>query len=83
MRDEGISAVIVTMPGATTMRHSAGRPAGPYSDQTFRAFRGLVWAQVHGAKLVTKDEKERFGEWYVCNAPISLDLDCMDDAQTH
>jgi lipopolysaccharide/colanic/teichoic acid biosynthesis glycosyltransferase len=32
------------------------------------------WAQVNGAKLVTKDEKERLDEWYVRNASLSMDL---------
>jgi lipopolysaccharide/colanic/teichoic acid biosynthesis glycosyltransferase len=32
------------------------------------------WAQVHGAKLVTKEEKERLDEWYVRNASILVDL---------
>jgi lipopolysaccharide/colanic/teichoic acid biosynthesis glycosyltransferase len=29
---------------------------------------------VHGAKLVTKEEKERLDEWYVRNASILVDL---------
>jgi lipopolysaccharide/colanic/teichoic acid biosynthesis glycosyltransferase len=32
------------------------------------------WAQVNGAKLVTKDEKEKLDEWYVRNASLWLDL---------
>jgi lipopolysaccharide/colanic/teichoic acid biosynthesis glycosyltransferase len=32
------------------------------------------WAQVNGAKLVTKEEKERLDEWYVRNASMWLDL---------
>jgi lipopolysaccharide/colanic/teichoic acid biosynthesis glycosyltransferase len=32
------------------------------------------WAQVNGAKLVTKDEKERLDEWYVRHASLSMDL---------
>ena len=32
------------------------------------------WAQVHGAKLVTKEEKEKMDEWYVRNASLELDL---------
>lgn len=32
------------------------------------------WAQVNGAKLVTKDEKEALDEWYIANASIGLDL---------
>ena len=32
------------------------------------------WAQVNGAKLVTKDEKEALDEWYVRNASLWVDL---------
>jgi lipopolysaccharide/colanic/teichoic acid biosynthesis glycosyltransferase len=32
------------------------------------------WAQVNGAKLVTKEEKEKLDEWYVRNASLSVDL---------
>jgi lipopolysaccharide/colanic/teichoic acid biosynthesis glycosyltransferase len=32
------------------------------------------WAQVNGAKLVTKDEKEKLDEWYVRNASLAMDL---------
>jgi lipopolysaccharide/colanic/teichoic acid biosynthesis glycosyltransferase len=32
------------------------------------------WAQVNGAKLVTKEEKEKLDEWYVRNASLRLDL---------
>jgi hypothetical protein len=32
------------------------------------------WAQVNGAKLVTKEEKETLDEWYVRNASLWLDL---------
>ena len=32
------------------------------------------WAQVNGAKLVTKEEKEGFDEWYVRNASLWIDL---------
>jgi len=32
------------------------------------------WAQVHGAKLVTKEEKEKLDEWYVKNASVGADL---------
>ena len=32
------------------------------------------WAQVNGAKLVTKEEKEKLDEWYVRNASQGLDL---------
>jgi lipopolysaccharide/colanic/teichoic acid biosynthesis glycosyltransferase len=32
------------------------------------------WAQVNGAKLVTKEQKEELDEWYVRNASLWLDL---------
>ena len=32
------------------------------------------WAQVNGAKLVTKEEKEKLDEWYVRNASLWVDL---------
>jgi lipopolysaccharide/colanic/teichoic acid biosynthesis glycosyltransferase len=32
------------------------------------------WAQINGAKLVTKEEKEKLDEWYVRNASLWLDL---------
>ena len=32
------------------------------------------WAQIHGAKLVTKEEKEKFDEWYIQNASLGVDL---------
>ena len=32
------------------------------------------WAQVNGAKLVTKAEKEKLDEWYIRNASLRLDL---------
>jgi lipopolysaccharide/colanic/teichoic acid biosynthesis glycosyltransferase len=32
------------------------------------------WAQVHGAKLVGKDEKEQLDEWYIRNASLLNDL---------
>ena len=32
------------------------------------------WAQLHGGKLVTPEEKERLDEWYVRNASLGLDL---------
>src|SRR5262249_19648074 len=32
------------------------------------------WAQINGAKLVTKDEKERLDEWYVRNASFLVDM---------
>jgi lipopolysaccharide/colanic/teichoic acid biosynthesis glycosyltransferase len=31
------------------------------------------WAQVNGAKLVTREEKEKFDEWYVHNASLWVD----------
>src|SRR5262245_17891809 len=31
------------------------------------------WAQINGAKLVTKEEKEKLDEWYVRNASFSVD----------
>jgi lipopolysaccharide/colanic/teichoic acid biosynthesis glycosyltransferase len=32
------------------------------------------WAQVNGAKLVTKEEKEKLDEWYIRNASLWFDL---------
>ena len=32
------------------------------------------WAQVHGAKLVTKEDKEKLDEWYIHNASLLSDL---------
>jgi lipopolysaccharide/colanic/teichoic acid biosynthesis glycosyltransferase len=32
------------------------------------------WAQVNGAKLVTREEKEKLDEWYVRNASLWVDL---------
>jgi lipopolysaccharide/colanic/teichoic acid biosynthesis glycosyltransferase len=32
------------------------------------------WAQVNGAKLVTKEQKEQLDEWYVRNASLLLDF---------
>lgn len=32
------------------------------------------WAQVNGAKLITKDEKEQLDEWYIRNASLLVDL---------
>jgi lipopolysaccharide/colanic/teichoic acid biosynthesis glycosyltransferase len=32
------------------------------------------WAQVNGAKLVTKEEKERLDDWYVSNASLWIDV---------
>jgi lipopolysaccharide/colanic/teichoic acid biosynthesis glycosyltransferase len=31
------------------------------------------WAQVNGAKLVTKEEKEKLDEWYIHNASLWVD----------
>jgi len=35
------------------------------------------WAQVNGGKLVTKEEKGRFDEWYIRNASLWLDLQIL------
>jgi lipopolysaccharide/colanic/teichoic acid biosynthesis glycosyltransferase len=32
------------------------------------------WAQVNGAKLVAKEDKEKFDEWYIRNASLLVDL---------
>jgi lipopolysaccharide/colanic/teichoic acid biosynthesis glycosyltransferase len=32
------------------------------------------WAQVHGAELVGKEEKEKLDEWYVSHVSLWLDL---------
>ena len=32
------------------------------------------WAQVHGGKLVNKEEKKELDEWYVRNASLAVDL---------
>jgi lipopolysaccharide/colanic/teichoic acid biosynthesis glycosyltransferase len=32
------------------------------------------WAQVHGAELVGKEEKEKLDEWYVRHASLWVDL---------
>ena len=32
------------------------------------------WAQINGAKLVSKEDKEKFDEWYVQNASLLVDL---------
>src|SRR5262249_10930534 len=32
------------------------------------------WAQVNGAKLVSKEEKEKLDEWYIRNASLWMDL---------
>jgi lipopolysaccharide/colanic/teichoic acid biosynthesis glycosyltransferase len=35
------------------------------------------WAQVNGAKLVTKEQKEELDEWYVRNASLLFDFCIM------
>src|SRR5439155_25160979 len=35
------------------------------------------WAQVNGAKLVTKEEKEKLDEWYIRNASLRTDLQIL------
>jgi lipopolysaccharide/colanic/teichoic acid biosynthesis glycosyltransferase len=35
------------------------------------------WAQVHGAKLVNKEEKEKLDEWYIRHASLWSDLRIM------
>jgi lipopolysaccharide/colanic/teichoic acid biosynthesis glycosyltransferase len=56
------------------------RPLLPEDQPSNRAVRLLVrpglsgWAQINGAKLVTKEEKERLDEWYVRNASLWVDL---------
>ena len=32
------------------------------------------WAQIHGGKLVTAEEKEKLDHWYIRNASLWLDL---------
>ena len=32
------------------------------------------WAQIHGGKLVTAEEKNALDEWYVRNASLRLDV---------
>jgi lipopolysaccharide/colanic/teichoic acid biosynthesis glycosyltransferase len=56
------------------------RPLLPEDQPTNTSMRLAVrpgisgWAQVNGAKLVTKEEKEKLDEWYVRNASLWLDL---------
>jgi lipopolysaccharide/colanic/teichoic acid biosynthesis glycosyltransferase len=56
------------------------RPLLPEDQPTNTSIRLLVrpgisgWAQVNGAKLVTKEEKQKLDEWYVRNASLWLDL---------
>jgi lipopolysaccharide/colanic/teichoic acid biosynthesis glycosyltransferase len=35
------------------------------------------WAQVNGAKLVTREDKEKLDEWYIRNASLRLDLQIL------
>ena len=35
------------------------------------------WAQIHGGKLVSVDEKNSLDEWYVQNASVSLDAEIL------
>jgi lipopolysaccharide/colanic/teichoic acid biosynthesis glycosyltransferase len=32
------------------------------------------WAQVNGAKLVSKEDKEKLDEWYIRNASLATDV---------
>jgi lipopolysaccharide/colanic/teichoic acid biosynthesis glycosyltransferase len=32
------------------------------------------WAQVNGGKLITKEDKEKFDQWYIDNASLLIDL---------
>jgi len=32
------------------------------------------WAQVHGAKLVSAEDKEKLDEWYIRNASFGTDM---------
>src|SRR5262249_33570898 len=56
------------------------RPLLPEDQPANAALRLLVrpgisgWAQVHGAKLVSKEEKEKLDEWYVRHASLWVDL---------
>jgi lipopolysaccharide/colanic/teichoic acid biosynthesis glycosyltransferase len=56
------------------------RPLLPEDQPSNSAIRLLVrpgisgWAQVNGAKLVTREEKEKLDEWYVRNASLLVDL---------
>jgi lipopolysaccharide/colanic/teichoic acid biosynthesis glycosyltransferase len=56
------------------------RPLLPEDQPPNSAIRLLVrpgisgWAQVNGAKLVSKDEKEKLDEWYVRNASLAVDF---------
>ena len=56
------------------------RPLLPEDQPTNTSIRLLVrpgisgWAQVNGAKLLTKEEKQKLDDWYVRNASLWLDL---------
>jgi lipopolysaccharide/colanic/teichoic acid biosynthesis glycosyltransferase len=56
------------------------RPLLPEDQPENAAVRLLVrpgisgWAQVHGGKLVSKEEKEKLDEWYVRHASLWVDL---------
>ena len=56
------------------------RPLLPEDQPSNRSIRLSVrpgisgWAQVNGATLVTKEEKEKLDEWYVRNASLWVDL---------
>src|SRR2546429_2017871 len=56
------------------------RPLLPEDQPSNMSFRLSVrpgisgWAQVNGAKLITKEEKQKLDEWYVHNASLWLDL---------
>ena len=56
------------------------RPLLPEDQPPNSAIRLLVrpgisgWAQVNGAKLVSKEQKEKLDEWYVRNASLGVDF---------
>jgi len=56
------------------------RPLLPEDQPANTAIRLLVrpgisgWAQVNGGKVISKEEKERFDEWYIHNASLWLDF---------
>src|SRR5215471_14525530 len=56
------------------------RPLLPEDQPDNAAIRLLVlpgisgWAQIKGAKLVSKEEKQELDEWYVRNASLWVDL---------
>jgi lipopolysaccharide/colanic/teichoic acid biosynthesis glycosyltransferase len=56
------------------------RPLLPVDQPANQAVRLMVppgitgWAQVHGANLLTREDKEGLDEWYVRNASLWLDL---------